>query len=67
MEKKKKIKLYILLISIWFIISLPLPWVIGNPDIPDQQINTIYTIVGIMSIPFVVLGIAWSLKPELTT
>ena len=67
MDKKNKIKLYILLAGIWFIISLPLPWVIGNPDIPDQQIYTILTIVGIMSVPFVALGIAWSLKPELTT
>ncbi len=65
--KKKKVRLYILLAAIWFVVSLPLPWIINNPDVPQQQFFTILTIIGIISVPFVVLAIVWTLKPELTT
>ena len=65
--KKKKIRLIILLASIWFVISLPLPWLVGNPEVPESSFYTILGIIGIMSIPFVMLGIVWTLKPELTT
>ncbi len=64
---KPDIKTVILLASIWFVITLPLPWLINNPDVQAQQFYTILGIVGVMSIPFVALGIAWTLKPELTT
>jgi hypothetical protein len=30
-------------------------------------INTMLSIIGVMSIPFIMLGVAWTLKPELTT
>lgn len=66
-SKKKRVKLYILLAAIWFVISLPLPWIVNNPEVHQQQFNIILTIIGVMSIPFVVLAIVWSLKPELTT
>ena len=65
--KRKKIRLIILLASIWFVVTLPLPWIVGNPDVAESSVYTILGIVGIMSIPFVVLGIVWTLKPELTT
>jgi len=65
--KKKKVRLIILLASIWFVVTLPLPWIVGNPDVAESSVYTILGIVGIMSIPFVVLGIVWTLKPELTT
>lgn len=65
--KKKKVKLIILLAIIWIVISLPLPWIINNPDVEEHAFFTILGIIGIMSIPFVVLGIVWTLKPELTT
>ncbi|RDJ31200.1 MAG: hypothetical protein DWQ18_03520 [Crenarchaeota archaeon] len=67
MYKSKKIKLYILLAVIWFVISLPLPWLINNSSVSESSFYTILGIVGLMSIPFVVLGIAWTIKPELTT
>ncbi|QLH07888.1 hypothetical protein [Nitrosopumilus ureiphilus] len=57
----------ILLSLIWFIITLPLPWIINNPLVSESSFYTILGIIGIMSIPFVMLGVAWSLKPELTT
>lgn len=57
----------ILLSLIWFVISLPLPWIVNNPDVSESSFYTILGIIAIMSIPFVMLGIAWSVKPELTT
>ncbi len=59
--------MFILLALIWFLISLPLPWIINNPDVSESSFYTILGIVGIMSIPFVMLGIVWSVKPELAT
>ena len=52
---------------IWIIISLPLPWIVNNPQVSESQFNIVLGIIGIMSIPFIVLGVAWTLKPELTT
>ncbi len=56
----------ILLSLIWFVITLPLPWMITG-DIGQDQLSTLLPIIGFISIPFVALGIAWTLKPELTT
>jgi len=66
-NRKDKAKLIILLGGIWIIISLPLPWIINNPLVSESSFYTILGIIGIMSIPFIALGIAWTLKPELTT
>ena len=66
-EKKKQIKLIILLASIWFFVTLPLPWIVNNPDIPESAFVSLMAIIGVISIPFVVLGVVWTLKPELTT
>jgi len=66
-DKKFRAKLIILLGSIWIVITLPLPWIINNPVVSEAQFNTILGIIGVMSIPFIMLGIVWSLKPELTT
>lgn len=66
-DRKSKARLIVLLGIIWVIISLPLPWIINNPEVSESQFNTILGIIGIMSIPFIVLGVVWTLKPELTT
>ncbi len=66
-DRKAKAKVIILLGSIWIIITLPLPWLVNNPLVSETQFNTILAIIGVMSIPFIVLGVAWTLKPELTT
>ncbi len=66
-NRKAKAKLIILLGVIWVIVTLPLPWIVNNPLVSESQFNTILTIIGVMSIPFIVLGVAWTLKPELTT
>lgn len=66
-DRKAKAKLIILLGIIWIVITLPLPWVVNNPEVSEAQFNTILAIIGVMSIPFIVLGVVWTLKPELTT
>lgn len=66
-DRKSKAKLILLLGIIWIIISLPLPWVINNPSVSESQFYTILGIIGVLTIPFIALGVAWSLKPELTT
>ena len=64
---RSKVRLIVLLAVIWFVITLPLPWLVGNPNVAESSLYTVLGIVGIMSIPFVVLGVVWTLKPELTT
>ena len=66
-DRKAKAKLIILLGIIWIIISLPLPWIVNNPAVSEAQFNTVLGIIGVLSIPFIVLGVVWTLKPELTT
>ncbi len=66
-DKKKKAKIIILLGIIWVVVTLPLPWIVNNPQVSDSQFNIILSIIGVMSIPFIMLGVAWTLKPELTT
>ena len=39
----------------------------GSGDIPESQVFTILGIIGIVSIPFVMLAVVWMLKPELAT
>ena len=56
----------ILMSIIWFVVTLPLPWLITG-DVGQDQLVIILPIIGLISIPFVVLGIAWTLKPDLTT
>jgi len=56
----------ILMVSIWFVVTLPLPWMVTG-DVGQDQLVIILPIIGLISIPFVVLGVVWTLKPELTT
>jgi len=65
-KKKKRPNMIILLALIWFVVTLPLPWMVTG-DIGQDQLSTLLPIIGFISIPFVALGIAWTLKPELTT
>jgi len=65
LEKKKR-NTIIILASIWFVVTLPLPWMVTG-DVGQDQLSTLLPIIGFISIPFVALGVAWTLKPELTT
>ena len=51
---------------IWFVVTLPLPWLVTG-DVGQDQLGIILPIIGLISIPFVALGIVWTLKPELPT
>jgi len=65
---KKKLEIIILLSLIWFVITLPLPWIItAPPEVNQTQLLIILEITIMVSIPFVALAIAWTRKPELTT
>ena len=64
-KKKQKIEIIGLLAGIWFILSLPLPWLITTPELAQQQLMIILQMTGLISVPFVALAIAWTLKPEL--
>ncbi len=66
-DRKARVKLLVLLGIIWIVVTLPLPWVVGNPDVPETQLYNILGIIGIISVPFVMLAAVWTLKPELTT
>ena len=66
-KKKKRLEIIILLSVIWFVITLPLPFIIGNPGVAQTQLFIILQITVMISIPFVILAVAWTLKPELTT
>ena len=64
-KTKTKLEIIILLVTIWFLITLPLPVLVNNPDVNEEQFFIILPIIGLMSVPFIVLAIVWSLKPEL--
>lgn len=63
--KKRRTKTIILLSAIWFAVSIPLPFLFNVPEEATAQFYTLIKIMGVISIPFVALGIAWTLKPEL--
>jgi len=66
-RKKKRVQTIVLLAIIWFAISLPLPWLFTAPDEAKPQVFVLLQIVGLVSIPFIVLAVVWTIKPELTT
>ena len=65
-KTKRKVDIISLLAGIWFIVTLPLPWIIGDPDVAKPQLTVILQMIAFISIPFVALAVAWMLKPELT-
>ena len=66
-RKKKRVQTIALLAIIWFVISLPLPWLYATPEEAKPQLFILLQLIGIMSVPFIVLAIVWTIKPELTT
>jgi len=67
-KKKSALKIIIMLSIIWFASALPVPFLWSNPN--PQQSQQYWTYLGIaalVSIPFIGMGIAWTLKPELAT
>jgi len=67
-KTKKKLEIIILLSLIWFVITLPLPWTLTAPPGASQiQLIIILELTAMISVPFVILAVVWTLKPELTT
>ncbi|MGQ0772642.1 MAG: hypothetical protein ACT4NT_07725 [Nitrososphaerota archaeon] len=66
-RKKKRVQTIVLLAMIWFVISLPLPWLYMAPEETKPQLFILLQIIGLISIPFIVLAVVWTIKPELTT
>jgi len=66
-RKKKLVQTIVLLSIIWFVISLPLPWLYATPEEAKTQLFVLLQIIGLISIPFIVLAVVWTIKPELTT
>lgn len=67
-KKKRSLKIIIMLSVIWFASALPVPFLWSNPTPQEsQQFQTYLEIAALISIPFIGMGIAWTLKPELTT
>ncbi|HXG74511.1 MAG TPA: hypothetical protein VNK44_06820 [Candidatus Nitrosotenuis sp.] len=66
-KRKKRVQTIALLATIWFVISLPLPWLWTTPQEATPQLMILLQIIGLISIPFIVLAIVWTIKPELTT
>ena len=65
---KKKIETIALLSVIWFVVTLPLPWIItAETEAAQTQLVVILQITAMISVPFVILAVVWTLKPELTT
>lgn len=67
-KKKNALKIIIMLSIIWFASALPVPFIWSNPS-PQQseQFKTYLEIAALISIPFIAMAIAWTLKPELAT
>jgi hypothetical protein len=67
-KKKSALKIIIMLSIVWFASALPVPFIWSNPS-PQQteQFRTYLEIAALISIPFIAMGIAWTLKPELAT
>ncbi|MGI0011039.1 MAG: hypothetical protein ACREAE_06545 [Nitrosopumilaceae archaeon] len=66
-KKKKRLEIITMLSVIWFVITLPLPFIITNSSVAQGSLFIILQITVMISIPFVILAVVWTLKPELTT
>ena len=68
LKRKRNLKIIIMLSIIWFAAALPVPFIWGTPS-PQQneQFKTYLEIAGLISIPFIGMGIAWTIKPELAS
>ena len=67
-KKKRSLKIIIILAIVWFASALPVPFMWSNPNPQDpEQYKTYMEIAAIVSVPFIAMGVVWTLKPELAT
>ncbi len=67
-KRKRSLKIIILLSIVWFAAALPVPFMGSAGGTQNtEQYKTYMEIAGIVSIPFIAMGVVWTLKPELAT
>ena len=67
-KKKKSLRIIIILGIVWFAAALPVPFMWTSPGPQhSEQYKTYLEIAAIISIPFIAMGVVWTLKPELAT
>ena len=65
-RQKRSLKIIILLAIVWFACALPVPILLTHPDpAHSDQYRAYVYIAAIVSIPFIGMAIAWTVKPEL--
>ncbi len=68
LKRKRSLRIIIVLAIVWFAAALPVPFLWSNPDPQNpQQYRTYLEIAAIVSVPFIAMGVVWTLKPELAT
>ena len=65
-KTRRKIEIISTLGGIWFIVSLPLPWIIGDPNVGTEPLIVVFQMNGYISSPFVGMAVARRLNPELS-
>lgn len=67
-KRKKNLKIIIMLAVVWFAAALPVPFLWSNPDPAHPEQYRVYLeIAALVSIPFIAMGVVWTIKPELAT
>lgn len=67
-KRKQALKIIITLAIVWFAAALPVPFLWSNPDPQHPEQYKVYLeIAAIVSVPFIAMGVVWTLKPELAT
>jgi flagellar basal body-associated protein FliL len=67
-KRKSALKIIIMLSIVWFAAALPVPfiWSSSSPQ-QSEQFRNYLEIAALISVPFIAMGIAWTIKPELAT
>ena len=50
-KTKRKVEIISLLAGIWFVVTLPLPWIIADPNVAKPQLTVILQMIAFISIP----------------
>lgn len=66
-KRKRLFKIIIMLSVVWFAIVIPVPFLWIYPALQQSEQYKTYVVIAVLvSIPLIVRGIVWTLKPQLT-
>ncbi|HJT09317.1 MAG TPA: hypothetical protein VJ771_00875 [Candidatus Nitrosotalea sp.] len=66
-KRKRLLKIIITLSIIWFAIVVPVPLLLIYPGMRDSMEYQTYLVISILvSIPLIIRGIIWAVKPPVT-